>query len=201
MRWARAAAELVLRHPAVILTATLPLVLLELGVISLSGGELSLPLPTLRVATRSSSPLGLALAAALALGVAPFFLVGMELVAYGLLRGLPVSPASVLVPLLRRPVRVLGTFWVMGLGISLASLLLLIPGVVLALSWAFALLLALAFPRGSVRPWRVSAELARGRRIRLFFLLLGIILFMGAGEALAFVVGGRLLPLGFALWL
>ncbi|MEN3009847.1 MAG: WD40 repeat domain-containing protein, partial [Candidatus Bipolaricaulaceae bacterium] len=47
----------------------------------------------------------------------------------------------------------------------------------------------------------VSAELARGRRIRLFFLLLGIILFMGAGEALAFVVGGRLLPLGFALWL
>ncbi len=199
MRWVREGLHLVRRCPAVLLTAALTVLTLELGMIVLSSGTLPIPVPTLRVVTGPGSTLGLVLALLLALGVAPLLEVGLLLVAYGLRRGGSISPLATFLPLVRRPRITLVTYWSVVLRMLLASLLLIVPGVLRALAWVFAPFLSLVVPY--LNPRDLSATLLHGHRGRMFVVLVLFAILATGGDVLAFFAGLRWVPGGFGIWM
>ncbi|MEN3010890.1 MAG: hypothetical protein ABDI20_08035 [Candidatus Bipolaricaulaceae bacterium] len=193
------------RHALLLGCAALPLVLLELGLIYLNKGA-----PPFSVAANGAlrhlptriSWTGIPLYLFLMLAVYPLLNVGLSMVTYALFRGSPASLHLLFLPVLRKPWAVLRTTWSVHIRVALASLLLIVPGILRGLSLLFAPFLALARPGSLLNAVELSEFITQGWRGRLFLLSL----FFTLLEALTEIVVAIFLDaghswLGLALWL
>jgi hypothetical protein len=112
----------------------------------------------------------------------------------------PVSVADSLGAGLRAFLPILGLAILLGLGVGLASLLLLVPGIMLAIAWCVAIPAYVVEQTGVIAAFGRSAELTRGNRWRIFGLF--VIYFIAAivielvlgvvGRATGFAMIGRI---------
>ncbi len=80
----------------------------------------------------------------------------------------PVSVAESLTAGLRAFLPVIGLAILLGLGVALASMLLLVPGIMLAIAWCVAIPAYVVEQTGVMAAFGRSAELTRGSRWRIF---------------------------------
>jgi hypothetical protein len=113
------------------------------------------------------------------------------------MRGRSVSVGDSLRVGFSRFLPVLGVIIVEGLGIGAASLLLIVPGVILMLMWYLTLPACVVEQLGVGESLNRSAELTKGHRLKIF----GLILLVGiggliVGGVIGAVVGGVLVAVG-----
>lgn len=92
------------------------------------------------------------------------------------MRGRPVRLEESVRLAMGRLLPVFGLMVVMGLGVGFACLLLLVPGLMLAVAWQVALPACVVERLGPIRSLSRSAQLTKGHRWKLFGLMLVVIL-------------------------
>lgn len=94
----------------------------------------------------------------------------------------------------RRLLPGLGLVLLSAIGVGLGFLFLVVPGIILLLTWFLILPVLVGEGRGVFDSFARSGELMRGMRWRLLLLLLIVLvgwsLFAGLGQAIAFAIGG-----------
>ncbi len=107
------------------------------------------------------------------------------------LRAQPVTLGDMIKVAARKFWPILGLGILAALGIAVGSVLLIVPGVILALAWCVALPVMVIEDRGIIDSFKRSAELTRGKRwaIFLLFLIVGVVTFVFE-LVLALLTGG-----------
>lgn len=110
------------------------------------------------------------------------------------LAGRAPDPAATFALAGRRLLPGLGLFLLSVIGIVVGFLFLMVPGIILVLTWFVILPVMIGEARGVFDSFGRSGELMRGMRWRLLLLLLILLvvwsLFAGLGQGLAFAIGG-----------
>jgi uncharacterized membrane protein len=107
--------------------------------------------------------------------IGAFFLTGVFRMALGAARGKPVQLGTLFMGGDQFPA-MLGVYFIMGFGILLGTLLLVVPGVLLAFGWSLAPLYVADQKMGAIAALKASWEATKGQKGKLF--VLGVLSFL-----------------------
>jgi hypothetical protein len=123
--------------------------------------------------------------------------IGEAVIVYGAfqdLRGHPVRLNDALMKGLARFFPIIGLAIVSSIGIAVGMLLLIVPGIILAIMWSVALPVCVLEQLGPISSLGRSSDLTKGHRWKI----LGVIILLVIGNVLgAFLLGLLLAPVGF----